>query len=279
MPRPPRASPPLPGGPLFHTVARGASAVLRWILTRYFHIVTAGMEQIPRRGPAIIAGNHPSLLDGLLLYLLTPHPLRFVAHRELFRHPFIGPVMRGLGFIDAGERRRALHQAEAALRQGEVLVLFPEGDAYACGRMERMHPGVAVLALRTAASIVPLAIAGAAEAHPMGTYLPRPQTIALVLGPPVRYANAPAITGERVDEGALVGMLIDLRRRILALGRRAQHLRRRAHPHVRRGFLQILTSGLLLLPLVALLNVTAHGLKTPEHERERGCASSPGRIR
>lgn len=247
----------------FQATTRIIATVLRTTITHYFEVRTAGLDNLPPRGPAIVAGNHPSLLDGLLLYLLSPVRLRFMAHRELFRHPCIGWLMRGLGFINAGNRSQALRDAEQALRAGEVMVVFPEGAAYDRGRMEQLYPGVGVLAIRTAATILPLGIAGAAEAFPLGAWVPRPAAIALRVGRPVCYATAPLAPGAHIPERELTAALIDLRRRIVALRDEATRELDIPRPIKLMRRLEIIACGLLLIPLVVGLTVTAHELQPP----------------
>jgi 1-acyl-sn-glycerol-3-phosphate acyltransferase len=244
-------------GRLFDEVVRIGSAILRRLLLGYFDVRVSGLENLPSRGPAIVAGNHPSLIDGLLLYLVSPAPLRFIVHRELFRHPLIGWLMRGLGFINAELRRDALREAEEALGRGEIVVIFPEGGAYERGRMEEIHLGVAWLAVRTGAPVIPLGIAGSDEAFPLGSYLPRPGRIAMVLGPGTTWG----MEGASADDA--VAALIDLRARIMEVV--ADAAPTLSFP-ARRGLLRSLEVGacaVLFLPLVAMLTFLAHDLEKP----------------
>lgn len=245
---------------LFEAVVTVGAGILRLLLLGYFRVELRGVENLPARGPAIVAGNHPSLIDGLLLYLLSPVPLLFIAHRELFRHPLIGWLMRGLGFINARDRRQALIAAEHALDRGERVVIFPEGGAYDRGTMEEIHPGVGHLALRTAAPVILLGIAGAAEAYPLGTFLPRPRRIVMELAPAVRYVSE-ALQDVGSDE--LTATLIEIRRDILEVGARARARWLKPSPLEPWRPVAVLLSAIAFLPLVAVLTVLARDLEKP----------------
>ena len=224
--------------------------VLRTIFLNYFDIRTKGLDHIPKDGPAIIAGNHPSLIDGLLLYLITPRPIRFIIHKELYEHPLLHWVMKGMDFLPAQVGRHALDAAIDALKRGQALCIFPEGDAYDEGRMESLHQGLGVLALRTGAPVVPLGISGSDIAYPMGTWLPKPGPIALLFQAPVRY---PLEKGA-IEVGELVVVLADCRERILEAATLASIM---CLVPRQRDWLRMGVAAIPLLALVAGLSATA----------------------
>jgi 1-acyl-sn-glycerol-3-phosphate acyltransferase len=134
-------------------------------LRSWFRLRHEGLELIPRRGPAIVACNHISYLDpltnGEAVDRAGRRP-RFLAKQELFRIPLIGRALSGAGQIPIARGSRdgtSLDRAVAALEHGEVVVIYPEGTVTARddGLPMEGKTGVARLAVRTGAPVVPMA--------------------------------------------------------------------------------------------------------------------------
>lgn len=124
-----------------------------------------GMENLPA-GPAIIASRHQSAFDTMVWFLLfaPPRPTpAYVLKRELTRIPLVGSLCRGIGLISVDRQagaaaiRTLLRGADAAVRAGRGIVIFPEGTRAPPGRMLPLQPGVAALAQRTGLPVVPVA--------------------------------------------------------------------------------------------------------------------------
>jgi len=143
--------------------------------------VEGALDEIPREGPLILAANHTSNLDAVVLgSWLTPRlgrRIHWLGKKELFDWPLVGwaaanggvhPVDRGAADIEA------FRLAKRILDEGHVLFVFPEGTRSRDGALQEAQDGVAVLAIRTGAPIVPLAIAGSNRVWPRGQKLPRP---------------------------------------------------------------------------------------------------------
>ena len=113
-------------------------------------------DKIPSTGPAIVAANHPSYLDPILLSLQVERPIRFMAWDALFRVPVLGGLLRIFGAfpvdIRPGQGRTAFAKAKELVEAGEVVGLFPEGKRSRAGWMEpSLREGAARLALETGA--------------------------------------------------------------------------------------------------------------------------------
>jgi 1-acyl-sn-glycerol-3-phosphate acyltransferase len=170
-----------------------------------------GREQVPPAGGVIVAVNHVSYVDPLLLahfvYGCGRLP-RFLAKIELFRLPFAGRVVRGAGQIPVlrhtPDAAQALSAAVSALERGECLVIYPEGTITKDPQMwpMRARTGVARLALMTGAPVIPVAQWGAQDILGRDRrvrLLPR-RRIRMLAGPPVdlsRWRSASA--GEQSD--------------------------------------------------------------------------------
>jgi 1-acyl-sn-glycerol-3-phosphate acyltransferase len=189
-------------------VSRPLYAVVRGILKLffrvYFRIHVSGVEHLPDEGAAIIAPNHKSFWDSFFLGIVIPHRhLRFMGKTELFqgRRAWLlvrlgaFPVRRGESDADALETAREI------LRQGGLLVLFPEGtrirDPDELGDPKR---GAGRLALESGAPLVPAAITG--SDHLFAGPLPKPKRVQIAFSEPIpvsQLASTPEAAGELVE--------------------------------------------------------------------------------
>jgi 1-acyl-sn-glycerol-3-phosphate acyltransferase len=133
-------------------------------------------------GPCIVVANHESVLDPLLVPLASRDPVRFMAKEELWRHRWGAWVMDALGSFKVARGRgdrQAFATAEALLREGAVIGLFPEGTVEG----GHWHRTAAKLALLTGAPIVPVRLEGTRAAYYRGRLrFPR---VRLIVGEPV----------------------------------------------------------------------------------------------
>ena len=166
--------------------------VLRFCFFLYLRIVhrliIRGSERVPVAGPAIICANHTSYLDAMLMSLCTPRQVRFMVFRDFYEHPVLGFFIRRGGGIPVnqnGTDAEAFKTALGALKQGEVIGIFPEGRLSRTGLPSTGRPGAALLAAISGASLVPVTIAGAFFIYPKGQILPRPGVIRIMIHPPV----------------------------------------------------------------------------------------------
>jgi 1-acyl-sn-glycerol-3-phosphate acyltransferase len=165
---------------------RTAAVVVKPLMRTWFRIRLEGAEQIPAGGPVILASNHRSNMDPVLLAAAVRRPVAFMAKVELFVWPlgwilrFIGqfPVQRG------GIDREALRRTSAVLAQGGVLGLFPEGTR-GDGSFASVHPGLAYIVLRERCPVLPVAIFGTERVRRRFGWLPFASPVRIVIGPPI----------------------------------------------------------------------------------------------
>lgn len=154
-----------------------------------FAMTVTGTENVPRSGPVILAGNHAGFLDGPLVWLYAGRPARFLTKAELYRSRFLARALGWLGQIPVHRGqpdRSALQTALAELAAGGVVGVFPEG-ARGSGDLTSVQHGVAYLAVKSGAPIVPVACVGSADALPRGGRAVR-------LRAPIRVAYGPPFT-------------------------------------------------------------------------------------
>ena len=142
-----------------------------------------GLENIPRTGGAIFAGNHLSVADELFLGSVVPRHLAFWAKAEYFSGEgisgkFTKALMHGLGAIKverAGGRAAltAFDAAIPALKAGDMVAVYPEGTRSPDGRLYRGRTGVARLAVAAGVPIIPVGMIGTEKVQPIGRVVPK----------------------------------------------------------------------------------------------------------
>lgn len=176
---------------------RVSAGVIKPTLAVFNNRTWRGLEHIPDTGPAIVAVNHLSHVDTMVIarfvYGAGRVP-RFLTKASVLAAPVIGPLVRATGQIPVhrGTRdaARALEAAQAAIADGQVVVVYPEGTTTRQPGHWPMRPrtGVARLALATGAPVIPVAQWGAQRLYdPIShTVRPRPRTpVTVVAGPPM----------------------------------------------------------------------------------------------
>jgi 1-acyl-sn-glycerol-3-phosphate acyltransferase len=159
--------------------------------------VAGAVDEIPREGPVIIAANHASNLDAVVLgsWLIPKIGRRFqwLGKKELFAWPVVGYIASHGGVHPVDRSRadvEAYRLAKRILDDGHVLFVFPEGTRSPDGALQEGRDGVASLALRTGAPIVPVGIAGSDRVWPRGQKLPHPGgRVTVSVGSPFRLAD------------------------------------------------------------------------------------------
>jgi 1-acyl-sn-glycerol-3-phosphate acyltransferase len=199
---------------------RGFYARLRLLgsplVRTFFRLRAEGAGAVPPSGPCILAANHLSYLDPLVLAATCPRQVRFMMTRRFWEMPLVGWLSRRAGSFPvgtAGITPRTLRAALAVLEGGEVLGIFPEGGIPTDGRLRAGRPGAARLALRTGSPIVPAGIVGTSRALPKGHLLPRPVPVLVRYGEPVLPSGYAALPEDERE----ASLTTELMRRIAAL--------------------------------------------------------------
>ena len=180
--------------PLITTVALGARTIARCI-TRVR--VEGALDEIPREGPVILAANHVSNGDAVILGAWLTKQLgrriHWLGKKEMFGWPIVGWMARNGGVhpVDRSAADiEAFRTAERVLTEGHVLMIFPEGTRSPTGELQKPKDGLAMLALRSGAPIVPIGISNTDRVWPKGRPVPRIGGHATVrIGRPFRLAD------------------------------------------------------------------------------------------
>jgi 1-acyl-sn-glycerol-3-phosphate acyltransferase len=183
--------------PLF---PRTTGAVLRAFFTILSRVTIEGVENLPADGPVMVVCNHASNADGMLMmaYVVPKmgRPMGWIGKEEALRWPFFGWAMKQNGVF--GVRRGASGQeafrtAKRVLDEGRALAVFPEGTRSRDGALQEANEGATVLAVRSGAPVLPMAISGSHRFWPRGKLLPRPRRrITVRIGPAFQLSMARA---------------------------------------------------------------------------------------
>ncbi|HRI44268.1 MAG TPA: lysophospholipid acyltransferase family protein [Fimbriimonadaceae bacterium] len=188
---------------------------IRWAARYLFFGALGGMrsedsQKVPMEGPVILAPVHFSYLDPMIVSCGTARAVSFMAKKELFEVFGLGWLIRSLDAFPvergAGDSAAIRHAIEM-LQQGRALILFPEGTRGDGKTLGPITPGVAMLARRTGAKIVPVGVVGTQVAWPKHQKRPRRHRTKVIYGDPFTYEEATAGLGEKEKRTAFAEYL------------------------------------------------------------------------
>ncbi|KQO17426.1 lysophospholipid acyltransferase family protein [Paenibacillus sp. Leaf72] len=135
--------------------------LLRVLYICLFRLEAKGLENIPADGPVILCANHVSNFDPPTVGVKVPRKVHYMAKAELFKIPVFGPLIRAFGAFPVkrgGVSKEAIKSAITLLKEGNVMGIFPEGSRRNQGGEAKK--GAAMIALRSNAVVIPVAIVG-----------------------------------------------------------------------------------------------------------------------
>ena len=159
-----------------------------------------GLEHVPATGPVIVASNHLSFADSMVIPIVTPRQVVFLAKEDYFTGTGLKGALqrgwfRGMGMVpvDRDDTKAALASLDIALEvleRGGAFGIYPEGTRSRDGRLYRGRTGVAHLALTSGAPVVPVGLHGTDAIQPVGSRLPRLAKVTVRFGEPLRFAGS-----------------------------------------------------------------------------------------
>lgn len=174
---------------------------LRFLLRTLAMLEIRGRENIPPRGPLIVAFNHLGHVDAPLVIALMPYPVEAIALADLLSVPGTSQALRAYGVIPIHRDqfdRQVVQRALEVLRAGGVLILAPEARRSVTGALERARAGAAYLAMKSRAPVLPVAITGTDKILDALKLLHRPRLTA-TFGVPFTLPH-PERNGRRREE-------------------------------------------------------------------------------
>ncbi|MGH3501199.1 MAG: lysophospholipid acyltransferase family protein [Nocardioidaceae bacterium] len=172
-------------------------SVLKPLLHLIYRPVIEGAENVPSTGAVLIASNHLSFVDSIVLPLVSPRRVFYLAKAEYFegrglRGIFLRRLFTALGStpVSRGSGRAALTSLDASLaflEDGHAFGIYPEGTRSRDGRLYRGRTGVAWLALTAGCPVIPVGMIGTDQIQPVGARLPRVRRVTVRFGKPVTF--------------------------------------------------------------------------------------------
>ena len=176
---------------ILHIFACFWASCYTW-LSPLWRVTITGRENVDRDKAVVMACNHQSMLDILILYRIFLH-FKWVAKSSLYKIPVIGWNMWLNRYIQiertsAQSQRKMLRQCSENIRNGSSILIFPEGTRSRDGELRSFKEGAFLIALKEKIDIVPMVIEGSAKALPEKGIIPkRKQKVQLHILPPVAY--------------------------------------------------------------------------------------------
>ena len=178
------------------------SKIFYWIVKNFFKFLliiynrcsAKWLEKLPENEKFIVACNHASNLDPLIVGCFFPRMLRYLAKEELFTGWFLGTCIRALGAVPVSRASNA--SAAGALKgfmklyqEGSDVLIFPEGGRTLDGKLQPLEAGVALIAAHEHAPILPVFIHGSFKAMPPGSAFVKPTKLRVTFGKPLRFSE------------------------------------------------------------------------------------------
>ncbi len=178
------------------------SKIFYWIVKNFFKFLliiynrcsAKWLEKLPENEKFIVACNHASNLDPLIVGCFFPRMLRYLAKEELFTGWFLGTCIRALGAVPVSRASNA--SAAGALKgfmklyqEGSDVLIFPEGGRTLDGKLQPLEAGVALIAAHEHAPILPVFIHGSFKAMPPGSAFVKPTKLRVTFGKPLRFSD------------------------------------------------------------------------------------------
>ena len=151
----------------------------------FFNYRVIGAENMIEEGPCIIAANHCSYLDPPLVGVACKRAIHYLARKSLLDVPILGPILPELNVIPVDQKnadRSALMGAIRVVRSGGAVLIFPEGTRSPDGQLQKAQPGIGMVAVKTAAPVIPVKISGSFNALPRTGRIPHLTSVTIKIG-------------------------------------------------------------------------------------------------
>lgn len=180
------------------------NALGRFLFSLYAPLSTVGGENVPREGAFVIASNHVSGLDPVVMELACPRHIGFISKKEAMRNPFIRFFAFVYSAVPVDRSKLDLNTARVAinmLRSGMPILVTPEGTRSPDPALRPFKSGYLKLAASAGVPVVPAAIRGTFEVLPRHRRFPRPGRISVHFGPPYagHLASRDEVQGEALE--------------------------------------------------------------------------------
>lgn len=169
-----------------------------------------GLDHVPASGPVILASNHLSFADSVVIPIIVPRRVSFLAKSEYFTGTGLKGRFQRWFFSSVGQvpidrtgadaAQDALNAGARVLAQGKLLGIYPEGTRSPDGRLYKGKTGLARLALETGVPVIPVAMIGTDKMNPIGSKMWKPAKITVRVGEPIDFSRFEGMGGNRFVE-------------------------------------------------------------------------------
>ncbi len=191
--------------------------VVRFLLRPLFHVVlrmrVTGRENVPATGPVILASNHLSFIDSMVIPLSAPRRVHYLAKAEYFTGTGVGgwltrTLFTALGAMPVQRQtsraaQEALDTALGVLRRGEGFGIYPEGTRSPDGRLYKGKTGLARMALEARVPVIPVAMFDTDKVNPIGSKMWKPHKVRIKIGKPLDFSRYYGLAGDRFVERSM----------------------------------------------------------------------------
>jgi len=174
---------------------RSLQVVARVGTTLLFDLKVHGIENVPETGGALLAANHQSYLDPVLVAVRLRRPVSFLAKSELFENPLLNWLIRSLHAFPIRQNHGdmgALRETIRRLEEGHILNLYPEGTRSLDGNVAPLQKGIALILRKISVPVIPVAIDGSFQAWPKGRRMFHGGRIHVMFGKPMYFEKMKA---------------------------------------------------------------------------------------
>jgi 1-acyl-sn-glycerol-3-phosphate acyltransferase len=178
----------------------------------FFSMRVIHPERMVESGPLIIAVNHSSFFDPPLAGICSHRGVFYLARKTLLKWPFFGPLFPAMNVIPVerdGNDMSALREVIKKTKEGNAVVLFPEGTRSLDGGLQPARAGIGLVIAKTGAPVLPMRIFGAYEAFPKNAKGLRSTQITVVLGNPIYFSRAEVENPSRENYQILSNRVMD----------------------------------------------------------------------
>jgi 1-acyl-sn-glycerol-3-phosphate acyltransferase len=179
-------------------------------------IEVIGAEHIPTQGPAVLASNHVGYLDFTFMGLAASHRsrlVRFMAKRSIFDNPIAGPLMRNMGHIRVDRHCGAVayREADRALRDGQIVGIYPEATISRAWTLKPFKLGAATLAVKNHAPLLPVVVWGGHRVWSVDGHrsLRRGIAVTVLIGEPILPTSGADVAEVNAELRARMQALLD----------------------------------------------------------------------
>jgi 1-acyl-sn-glycerol-3-phosphate acyltransferase len=167
-------------------------SLYRAAFATYFRWRVRGAENVPLKGPVILAANHESFLDPPLVGSGLKRDINYLARKSLFRYPVLAWILRAVNAVPVdrdGGGAAGLRAIMDRLHDGGAIILFPEGTRTTDGKLQPARSGIGLTVIKSEAPVVPVRVFGTYEAWGRHVRFPKPHRVTVKYGKPMDFAQ------------------------------------------------------------------------------------------